>query len=64
LGNHLRLRLEAVALPSGEIDLINGLHRWVVARDLGIEVVPVSMMLEAEPTGDLESGLFSGPGWC
>ena len=41
--------LEATTLLSGEIELANGLHRWVVARELGIDVVPVRMRIETEP---------------
>lgn len=41
--------LKATTLLSGEIGLTNGLHRWVVATELGIEVVPVSMRHETEP---------------
>ena len=36
-------------LLSGEIELTNGLHRWVVTSELGIDVVPVKMRYETEP---------------
>ena len=32
--------LETTTLLSGEIELANGLHRWAVAREIGIGVVP------------------------
>jgi hypothetical protein len=41
--------LEATTLLSGETELTNGLHRWVVATKLGIEGVPVRMRHETEP---------------
>lgn len=41
--------LEATTLLSGEIELTNGLHRWVVATELGIDVMPVRMRHETEP---------------
>lgn len=41
--------LEAMTRLSGDVDLVNGLHRWAVAMDLGISEVPVMMIYEAEP---------------
>jgi len=38
--------LDAIAPLSGEIALVNGLHRWAVADELGIGLVPVEMSTE------------------
>lgn len=43
-----RYAIEATTLLSGEIELANGLHRWVVARELGIGLV-LHMRIETEP---------------
>lgn len=51
--------LEAMMLLSGEIGLANGLHRWVVASELGVDVVPVKMVIETEPVWAWEPDLFS-----
>jgi len=51
--------LEATTLLSGEIELANGLHRWVVARELGVDVVPVKMVTETEPVWAWEPGALS-----
>jgi hypothetical protein len=48
--------LDATMLLSGEIELTNGLHRWVVASELGIDVVPVKMRYETEPVWAWEPG--------
>lgn len=40
--------LDARRLLSGEIELVNGLHRWAVADELGVDVVPVKMSVETE----------------
>jgi hypothetical protein len=40
--------IKARMLLSGEIELVNGLHRWVVAEELAIETMPVEMSLETE----------------
>lgn len=49
--------LKARALLSGEIELVNGLHRWVVASELGISVVPVKMTIEIESPWAWEPGV-------
>ena len=41
--------LEVTTLLSGETKLTNGLHRWVVDAELGVDVVPVKMRHETEP---------------
>jgi hypothetical protein len=41
--------LEALTHLSGEINLLNGLHRWAVASELGISEVPVKMLHGTEP---------------
>ena len=51
--------LEAMTLLSGEIELANGLHRWAVAGELGIDVVPVGMRTETEPVWAWPPGAFS-----
>jgi hypothetical protein len=40
--------LQATKLLSGETELVNGLHRWVVTTELGISMVPVKMVIENE----------------
>ena len=37
---------KARTLLSGEIELVDGLHRWVVATELGVGVVPVEMVFQ------------------
>ena len=51
--------LDATMLLSGEIELTNGLHRWVVASELGVDVVPVKMRYETEPVWAWEPGALS-----
>lgn len=51
--------LEATTLLSGKLELVNRLHRWAVALELGIGFVPVKMVIEAEPVWDWESGMLS-----
>ena len=51
--------IEARALLSSEIELVNGLHRWAVADELGVDVVPVTMATETEPVWAWEPGAFS-----
>lgn len=41
--------LQATTLQSGTVHLDNGVHRWTVARELGIVSVPVKMVNESEP---------------
>jgi hypothetical protein len=41
--------LKARILLDGSTELVNGLHRWAVADELGINVVPVEMRIETEP---------------
>jgi hypothetical protein len=48
-----------MTLLSGEVELANGLHRWAVADELGIGVVPVAMRAETEPAWGWESGMLS-----
>jgi hypothetical protein len=51
-------------LLAGGVELVNGLHRWVVAGELGIDVVPVAVSVEPgeiEPSWAWESDLFSWP---
>jgi hypothetical protein len=42
----VRYALEATTLLSGELELVDGLHRWAVDLKLGIGVVPVKMVIE------------------
>jgi hypothetical protein len=51
--------LEALTLLSGKVQLANGLHRWVVADELGIGMVPVEMRTETEPVWGWQSGMLS-----
>jgi hypothetical protein len=41
--------LHATTYLDGHIGLNNGVHRWAVAEELGIERVPVEMRYEQEP---------------
>lgn len=41
--------LLATTYLDGHIGLNNGVHRWAVAVELGIEYVPVEMLYEQEP---------------
>jgi hypothetical protein len=43
---------------SGGLELVNGLHRWAVALELGIGVVPVKMVIETELVWAWESGML------
>ena len=38
--------LDATRLADGRVRLNNGLHRWVVAREIGVDLVPVEMSVE------------------
>lgn len=40
--------LEARRLISGEVLLVHGCHRWAVAAELGMSLVPVEMDFEVE----------------
>jgi hypothetical protein len=51
--------LEAMTLLSGEIELVNGLHRWVVAQELGVGMVPVKMVIETAPVWAWDPETFS-----
>ena len=39
----------ATTYLDGHVGLNNGVHRWAVAVELGIEYVPVEMLYEQEP---------------
>lgn len=41
--------LLATTYLDGHIGLNNGVHRWAVAREIGIDRVPVEMQIEREP---------------
>jgi hypothetical protein len=41
--------LDATMLLSSETELTDGLHRWVVAIEFGIDIVPIKMRHETEP---------------
>lgn len=49
LGITCAYALEATTLLSSGLELVNGLHRWAVALELGIGVAPVKMVIETEP---------------
>jgi hypothetical protein len=40
--------LNARRLLAGGVELVNGLHRWAVATERGIDVIPVEMLVETE----------------
>lgn len=40
--------LIARTLLAGGIELVDGIHRWAVAVEIGIDVVPVEMTVETE----------------
>jgi hypothetical protein len=44
--------LAAAVLLSGEVLLVDGCHRWAVARDLGLVTVPVEMFVQMSEDGD------------
>jgi hypothetical protein len=49
-------------LLAGGVELVDGLHRWAVADELGIDLAPVAMSVEpgeTESSWAWESGLFS-----
>ena len=35
-------------LQAGGIELVDGIHRWAVAAEIGIDIVPVEMTVETE----------------
>lgn len=41
--------LHAMTRLWGDVELTNGVHRWAIAAELGIEAVPVQMIFETEP---------------
>jgi len=47
-------------LLSGESELVDRRHRWVVASDRGIDIVPVTMVLKAEPAQAGNRGCSAG----
>ncbi len=52
-------------MPDGRVRLDNGVHRWVVARELGIDNVPVDMRTETESAWAWEPGdvQLAGQSW-
>ncbi len=51
--------LTARKLPSGRVELVDGLHRWAVATELGFDLVPVEMKSPTESVG-----AWPAPGDC
>jgi hypothetical protein len=49
---------------AGRVELVDGIHRWAVAAELGIEVVPVNIEMQAESSWAWLSGELPGRSSC